>query len=1399
MVDWITKTDWLQSEIKKAQDNPFSGVTGSATFAPEEKPDKEYPEWFTPQGTQSNQPLPKPIVTKEMMTPKIKPAPPLPQGGQPPISLDPRIISGALAIPDKGFEFQMRDSRGNQVTALLKSDGTVVRPDLIPQGFTGQVKRDSVMGRFDLKTGRYTDLQFEGISTAQRVHAAGWGDVWGMASGALEYFGMDSIAEQAKLRSGELQAEVPGDLPQATKTGIAQVTEPAFWWGLWRSVPFMEAIMPTAAVGTVAGGALSVSAGLGALGTQVLTAITAGGTSAVAEGMMEAGGGRNEAINRGFTKEMADEAFIKILVNNVFTLSGSNALEFLLAFSPIKGGKFATLLGVGGGALSEGIEEVLQDIYTRQALGDRVEWDDSMTTQFLSGAVMGGLFVGGGQALQSLQNITENSLPKDLKNKLHKDVDRFIAEGKSGEEANALAFNELAKDKRGAAFIRKSAELFNKLYGEEKGGIDIGRDEPVKPSPIQKVRQQYKDKIKTIVEEAKVSAQEEKGYSKDVIKSRDDATKFGIRKIQQEYKDKIKTEAETKSALVDYIKKNLSLESQGKFIKAVEKTKTEAKLNEQMDRVDVEVERVARKDINAKIDKALKTFKTKKERGYLKGKYTADVQNELNELLSVEGRAQMSLADLKSFASEVEGASDAAIIIRADKIAAEQDRINKTIDGVIEVLTGGKGLKDVSKATPSRDLVLQQNRIKEFLTKFVHNQLGFDDLMDELSKFDRTSKPNESRLSEFAAHGIHRARFAEMAGEQNVQTAIVDGAMQAMGIKKPKEFNIRLNRLQTVKELVGVFTDLDGKTAKLEFTADEKMKRYMELKDPTLTDTFTNTMRYTQEMKDAFVESLTKDEKAAADWMMDFYRKYYEGVNKVYRGLFGVDLPLNTFYSPISRDGDLDINEVELLQRDAKEYASTRNGSLMLRTNSVGEIHVTGAFASLARHVKRMEHFKALGQQISDMRKVFGNADVKSAIRQYHGQDAIGVIDDYINKLARGGIAKVQISEALDTLRKHFTYSILGLKPAVAVKQIGSVLAYLSEMPTGDFFEGVADFWKDPVKNYRFMLDNSPYMKDRILHGHERDVFLSMQNKNLTKQMLDSTNFATKLLILIRLGDRFATVQGTWAGYKSVKKENPKLSDEEAFERAAESTERTQPSRTIESLSPFQTAGSWQKLATMFQNQPNKYFRMIANNIRNFKYGRGSRTKAAANVFLAWVILPVLFQLMADAFRWVPEHQLKAVALGPINDLLVIGQLSESIYGWTQGETYGYSPSAAFSSIDDLRWAITKAVKISDPTKEHTVEDVIKMVEYFAKFTGKMTGMPTPYGVQVARGVREKDWRQAIFSKWSMGTSGTTPSEPTNRLDRMREAMGGGTSSSEPIGQSSSGRLDRMREAMKNR
>jgi len=518
-------------------------------------------------------------------------------------------------------------------------------------------------------------------------------------------------------------------------------------------------------------------------------------------------------------------------------------------------------------------------------------------------------------------------------------------------------------------------------------------------------------------------------------------------------------------------------------------------------------------------------------------------------------------------------------------------------------------------------------------------------------------------------------------------------------------------------------------------------------------------MAWTDEVMTAVRDSLSTQEKAASDAILQYYKDDYTAIDKVFSKIYHLHLPGIYNYSPIRRVKDAVLTGVQLLTGDVKRFASPTNASLKSRVGSIAPLVNDDIFNTWINHATAMEHFKAWAEPISDLRAVIRNKEFRTATRQYHGNDILSRLDSAMNDIARGSVDRARTIKQLDQFRASITKSILA-KPAISAKQTISFAAYLTEMPTADFFDGIADFWKNPVGNARFLQEHSPSLKARFHEGFERDVRLAMRTGTV-KTLLGKGNFTNKFMAGIRLFDKFAVEMGSWAKYKSEMKGKAETKENitAALDEAMLSTSRTQPTFDIETLSEWQRGGSLMKLFTMFQTQTNKYYRIGTTSLRNLEARRGSPAKNISNLILVWSLLPAIFQFISDAFQFKPKHMFKAAALGPLNTILIFGQLLQSAYGWVTQEGFDYQATPLLAPINYTQRIVGKGWKIAraglDPTKDIETGDVVAMIEYMALIGGMVTGMPTPYAVQVERAIISEEPKELLFSKYALSKEET--------------------------------------------
>jgi len=1251
---------------------------------------------------------------------------------------------------------------------------------------------------------------------------AGVGDLVANVGGIFKWCGAEGIGEKITTFAKYMQVQAAPIPFEPDEFTWKQLFNPQFYatYGVRMLPTLMLLAVPALGAYSLAG-SIAARVGLGAVGRAVITGVGGAALSRPIESALEAGGAYDEARARGLSHEEAEQVADEVFRRNL-TLAGLDALQLAVAFMPTPVGKAAagavtrglvTTAKIGGKlfftGLTEGGEEVYQEMILKQAMGDErglaeMLQDPDMQLVFSLGAIAGLGMGAGGDIIVRIQNRVIPQLNSEQKAQFDKSKEDFVSQGLSEDVATQKALDNV---------VEQNPELEKVVEDAAKGVEKEITFEQIKPKTeaeavvVEHMKQQIVPEEVTpeaITPEVTIPKAEagmpEVEMPVEPIEVKTGRQLEGLGRMYQEWWSKRKTADETKAALAKFVKENLPMEARGKFISAVARVKTDTKLTVLMTRVMEFAENNAQKVLKTEIRAELKKARAQIKDHILKGKFTPETQrlfdvlnhnleldrdtarekivtnirayesgelsyeemfkaNEALNFAGIDGMSSEELANLLNYIRTLEA------IGRSERQAKQEianEKIKAVSADISNILTGGKGLKTGIGAVPGKGLEAKPG----WVDTFVNWQYGIDNLADKLSKFDTTSGPYQSEISKFVSQ-VHRATNRQFIGTKEAYAKVKDVVGEVFGVKGGRAINQVLNGLDEEVNLGTFELTADyianhpgATTVTIKMTRNEMLAKYMQMQDPTLNNTFTTGMGWSMEFRNSIENNLTAEEKKLTDSFFKFYEDYYKTINPIYQELYNVDMPHNPRYSPIRRDFEADITESILTFQDAAQYASVLNGSLKARQRNIRPLKFNGATQILSNHIEQMEHFKAWATTMRDMRRVFGNTEIKQAIEQYHGRGIVQLIDKFMNQMARGGIETATTNRIADWLRRNFTRSILAIKPVIALKQIPSLFAYVSDQEMGvtGFVSGIANFWTSPIDHFKFLYKNSEGFRARIQAGFERDIAAALAQHG-NKEIAGRGSIKNWFMLQIRLGDTFAVTQGMWAKYRDGL--NKGLSQTEAIVAAEDLTNRTQPSFGIDTLSAIQNGGSWLKLMTMFQNQPNKYFRMVGDNLRNFKYGRGSRTKAAGTILLAWVLLPMMFQFIADAFQWKPERQARAGILGPLNFILIGGQLVQSIWGWLTNEPFDYQVSPVAQTADDLRNIFLKAKKLigqgQDPYKDISLDDVAALVEYLAKAAGQITGWPTPYLVQVEKGIRTKlqegediNIKDFLFSQWAL-------------------------------------------------
>lgn len=489
-----------------------------------------------------------------------------------------------------------------------------------------------------------------------------------------------------------------------------------------------------------------------------------------------------------------------------------------------------------------------------------------------------------------------------------------------------------------------------------------------------------------------------------------------------------------------------------------------------------------------------------------------------------------------------------------------------------------------------------------------------------------------------------------------------------------------------------------GKRVEMRLSQDQALNLTMLWRQPDLRTSMEREGfdESTMKQMEAF---LTKEAKQIREWLTKEYNDNYTYLNAVFKEEMGVNLPKHEFYSPAVRKAQGVIQEMAV-DSAGNQAMSTTPGFLISRVTNFAQVDQTvGALSLYMRHTAQSHHYVSWAKAVKRMRYLLGDPEVKKNIQDYAGKDIYGILMERINWFADGGNRNAQHIEFLDKMRSGFTMSKLGFDLGIMIKQFTSLPAYAWDMGIKNFAKYSAKFMANPIGNMKFIW-NLPYTQARFKEGYERDVIAGLKEEG---------GIVTKMLqfgmLTGKSGDIVPVMAGGWMAYQNAYdqhlKENP--SDKAGAARAAEltfemSTDRAQQAGDTKDLSSFQGGGSIARLFTMFKTSPRQYYANVYESLLDAMAGKqGAKTEFARRLFIGQIVLPVVFQFISDLLRspfnddddedYSPEAYLRAMLLGPLNGLFIIGDGLTMVASGLAGDKVWPVKNPVLSGFEKLAWA----------------------------------------------------------------------------------------------------------------
>ena len=423
---------------------------------------------------------------------------------------------------------------------------------------------------------------------------------------------------------------------------------------------------------------------------------------------------------------------------------------------------------------------------------------------------------------------------------------------------------------------------------------------------------------------------------------------------------------------------------------------------------------------------------------------------------------------------------------------------------------------------------------------------------------------------------------------------------------KPREFDNKiidmLSEKYTFNEKVGAYL------IPTELNKMQLINIYIWTKNNVLNERLEN--QFAEQLTDILSKLLPED-MAFGDMLQQAAERYYHEANRVFIKKYGIEMPKVENYFPSSTER---VSEFDLLN----DYVQASSTPSFTKMRSVGTHHVMKAgnpLQTLFSHIDKMGRYIILSEKLDTINAVFKNPEMKKHVVQKYGEN---VYSSLITKIANSSFSKKGadyngLDKILNEWANNWVATKIAIKPTIAIKQFLSTSNFASDMPLHLWAKGFAEAVSKPKETINYMM-KIPGMRERFESGGQTEYL---------KEVIESSQFAKskKLKDLaslnVRIGDIGAFIFGGKPYVDYLIKERG-MSEEAAWEQFKLHGYRTLQAGSPSSLNDFQNNfnNPIVRVLFAFKNQPNQYMRKVGDTIIDYSRGEISHITFAKNIFM---------------------------------------------------------------------------------------------------------------------------------------------------------------------------------------
>lgn len=433
---------------------------------------------------------------------------------------------------------------------------------------------------------------------------------------------------------------------------------------------------------------------------------------------------------------------------------------------------------------------------------------------------------------------------------------------------------------------------------------------------------------------------------------------------------------------------------------------------------------------------------------------------------------------------------------------------------------------------------------------------------------------------------------------------------------------------------------------------------------------------------------LTDEAKQIRGWMAGEYTDGYASINEVFQRMFGAPLPQIENYSPGTWEG-MAGGATLMPEGGMMGAGGVSIGALKTRRKHTAAPRLDDAMAVYWSHVATTEHFKAFAEPVREMRATIFNPETRASVRSRLGEAGFSAIESWLKVFENDGVkraaALTDIEKFSSRLQNVVATSALAWNIGTLAKQSLAVLGSAYQMPGTAYARGFARLMSGQLDFMKML--RSPAIQRRVLAGASPELrqvmsgFMAEHPGNLTRT---PRRIIMRGMELLGETDAFFTAASASIYHDYVKGEalasgmNDTQAEAEAMRRTeAMIGDTAQPVESMDrSLFEVNNATSpnarWLFMFASEARQKTALYGMALSRVLR----RQGTAKDARVLFISHVVAPLILQTITNALQdwrddddeeildmahWSPARYLRAMAMGPLSGLPLLGTFLDSV------------------------------------------------------------------------------------------------------------------------------------------